>query len=94
MFLNNNTQLTRGMKVLKNTIRRGVTILTNRSPSSRLKPCAPYCYATRAPTMFAKNVLAGKRFDAYIFPIADLWASRVFYLDILSKKQLFREKLL
>ena len=84
MFLNNSKQLTRCMKVLQNTIIRGVTIFTNRSPSSRLKRCAPYfCpdYATRAPTTFAKNVLAGKRLDAYIIPSADFCASHVDYLD-------------
>ena len=81
MFLNNNKQLTRDMKVFENTIRRSVTIFTNRSPSSRLKPCTPYCYATRAPTMFTKNVLAGKRFHTYVFSIADSWPSHVFYLD-------------
>ena len=32
--------------------------------------------------MFAKNVLAGKHLDAYIFPSADFYASRVYYLDI------------
>ena len=81
MFLNNNKQLTRDMKVFENTIRRSVTIFTNCSPSSRLKPCAPYCYATRAPTTFTKNVLAGKRFHTYVFSIADSWPSHVFYLD-------------
>ena len=82
MFLNDSKQLTRNMKVLQNTIRRGVTIFTNHSPAS---PCAPYCcpdYATRSPTTFSKNVLAGKHLDAYIFPSADFCASRVDYLDI------------
>ena len=86
MFLNDSKQLTRCMKVLQNTIRRGVTIFTNRSPSSMLaNPCAPYCcpdYATHSPTTFAKNVLVGKHLDAYIFPSADFCASRVDYLDI------------
>ena len=81
MFLNNSKKLTRCMKVLQNTIIRGVTIFTNRSPSSRLKRCAPYCYATRAPTTFAKNILAGKRLDTYIIPSADFCASHVDYLD-------------
>ena len=31
---------------------------------------------------FARNVLAGKRLDTYIYPSADFWASRVYYLDI------------
>ena len=86
MFLNNSKQLTRSMKILQNTIRCGVTILSNRSPSSMLEsPRAPYCcpdYSTRSPTTFAKNVLAGKHLDAYIFPSADFCASRVYYLDI------------
>ena len=81
MFLNDSKQLTRSMKVLQNTIRRGVTIFTNRSPAS---PCVPYCcpdYATRSPTTFPKNILAGKHLDAYIFPSMDFCASRVDYLD-------------
>ena len=28
-----------------------------------------------------ENVLAGKRLDIYIFPSADFWASRVYYLE-------------
>ena len=86
MFLNDSKQLTGSMKILQNTIRRGVTILSNRSPSSMLaSPRAPYrChdYSTCSPTTFAKNVLAGKHLDAYIFPSADFCASRVYYLDI------------
>ena len=27
------------------------------------------------------NALAGKHLDTYIFPSADFWASRVYYLD-------------
>ena len=85
IFLNDNQQLTRCMKVLQNTIICGVTICNNRSPSSMLKTCAPYyCsdYATRTPTTFARNVLAGKHLDVYIFPSTDFCASRVDYLDI------------
>ena len=86
MFLNDSKQLTRSMKVLQNTIRRGVTIFSNRSPSSMLEsPRTPYCcpdYSTRSPTTFTKNILAGKHLDAYIFPSADFCASRVDYLDI------------
>ena len=81
MFSNNSKQLTRCMKVLQNTIICGVTICTNHSPSSMLKLFAPYCYATRAPTTFGKNVLAGKHFNTYIFPSADFCTSRVDYLD-------------
>ena len=76
MFLNDSKQLTRCMKVLQNTIRRGVTIFANRSPSSMLaKPCAPYCcpdYATRSPTTFAKNVLEGKTLRCIYIPIRGL----------------------
>ena len=81
MFLNNNKQLIRCMKVLQNTIICGVTICTNHSPSSMLKLFAPYCYATRDLITFGKNVLAGKHFDIYIFPSADFCTSRVDYLD-------------
>ena len=57
------------MKVLQNTIIRGVTIL-------------PYYYATRESTTFTRNVSAGKHVDAYIFPSADFCASCVYCLDI------------
>ena len=43
MFLNHSKQLTRCVKVLQNTIIRGVTILT-------------YYYAARAPVTFTRNV--------------------------------------
>ena len=86
MFLNDSKQLTRSMQILQNTIRRRVTIFSNRSPPSMLaSPHAPYhyhYYSTRSPTTFAKNVLAGKHLDAYIFPSTDFCASRVDYLDI------------
>ena len=85
MFLNDSKQLTRSMKILQNTIRRGVTIFSNPSSSSMLaSPRAPYRYhdySTRSPTTFAKKVLAGKHLDVYIFPSADFCASRVDYLD-------------
>ena len=38
-------------------------------------------YSTRSPPTFARDVLAGKCFDTYIFPSADFWASRIYYLD-------------
>ena len=38
-------------------------------------------YPTPFGPMFARDVLAGKRFNAYISPSADFWASRVYYLD-------------
>ena len=84
MFLNNSKQLIRCMKVLQNTKIREETICTNRSPSGRIKLAAPnVCpdYATCALATFAKNVLAGKHFDTYIFPSADFCASHVDYLD-------------
>ena len=82
MFLNNSKQLTRCMKVLQNTIIIGMTIFTNHSSSSMLKTCAPYSYATRAPTTFARNVSAGKHVDVYIFPFTNFCTFRVDYLDI------------
>ena len=81
MFSNNSKLPTRCMKVLQNTIICGVTNCTNRSPANILKLFAPYCFATRAPTTFSKNVLAGKHFVTYIFPSADFCTSHVDYLD-------------
>ena len=84
MFLNNNKQLIRRMKVLQNTIICKETICTNRSPSGRLKLAVPYVYpdyATYALATFAKNVWAGKHLDIYIFPSAEFCTSRVDYLD-------------
>ena len=76
MFLNNNKQLIRCMKVLQYTILCEETICTNRSPSGRLKLAAPYVYpdyATYALATFTENVLAGKHFDIYIYiPIRGL----------------------
>ena len=85
MFLTDSKQLTGSMKILQNTIRRGVTILSNRSPSSELTsprtPSRSTDYSTRSQPTLTRNVLAGKRLDTYIFPSADFWASRVNYLD-------------
>ena len=84
MFLNNNKQIIRRMKVLQNTIICEETICTNRSLSGRLKLAAPYVYpdyATYALATFAKNVCAGKHLDLYIFPSADFCTYRVDYLD-------------
>ena len=84
MFLNNNKQLIRCMKVLQNTIICDETICTNRSLSGRLKLAAPYVYpdyATYALATFARTFLAGKRLVTYIFPFADFWAFRVYYSD-------------
>ena len=68
MVFDNKKQLTRCMKVLQNTIIRGVTIL-------------PYYYATREATTFSGNVSAGKHINAYIFPSADVYASWIDYFD-------------
>ena len=85
MFLTDSKQLTGSMKILQNTIRRGVTILSNRSQSSELAsprtPSRSTEYSTRSQPTLTRNVLAGKRLDTYIFPSADFWASRVNYLD-------------
>ena len=85
MFLNNNKQLMRRMKVLQNTIICEETICTNRSLSGRLKLAAPYVYpgyATYDLTTFARNVCAGKHLDIYIFLSAEFCTFRVDYLDI------------
>ena len=85
MFLNNNKQLIRRMKVLQNTIICEETICTNRSLSGRLKLATPYVYpdyATYALATFAKNVCAGKHLDIYIFLSAEFCTFRVDYLDI------------
>ena len=82
IFLNDNQQLTRCMKVLQNTIIHAVTICNKSSPSSMLKTCAPYYYATHVPTTFARNVSAGKHVDVYIFPFTNFCTFRVDYLDI------------
>ena len=41
------------------------------------------CHGYPAPfgPTFARDVLAGKRFNAYISPSADFWDPRVYYLD-------------
>ena len=81
MFLNNNKQLIRCMKILQNTI---ICICPNRSLSDRLKLAAPYVYhdyATYEMATFTGNVSAGNHFDPYIFPSTDLCASHVDYFD-------------
>ena len=86
MFLTGNKQLAGSMKMLQNTLRRGMTILSSfswpralarSSASSRSRR-----YSTRSEPALTRNVLAGKRLDTYIFPSADFWASRVYYLDM------------
>ena len=83
MFLNNNKQIIRCVKALQNTIiceenipgyaacELAKPLITTRSHGYSI-----LCYA-----MFTQNVLAGKRFDTYIFPSADFCAFRVYYLD-------------
>ena len=68
MVFDNKKQLTKCMKILQNTIIRGVTIL-------------PYYYATRETTTFSGNVSAGKHINEYIFPSADDYASWIDYFD-------------
>ena len=38
-------------------------------------------YSRLSELTLTENVLAGKRFDTYIFPSTGFWASRVYYLD-------------
>ena len=38
-------------------------------------------YSALSGLTLTENVLAGKRLDTYIFPSADFWASRIYYLD-------------
>ena len=71
--------------MLQNTLRRGVTIVSRFSrPRELARPCAPFRskrYSARSEPTLTRNVLAGKRLDTYIFPSADFFASRVYYLD-------------
>ena len=74
------------MKMLQNTLRCGVTIVSSCSRSSELArprtPSRSNRYSARSGSRMIGNVLAGKRLDTYIFPSADFWASRVYYLDM------------
>ena len=82
MFLTGSKQLAGSMKMLQNTLRRGVTIVSRSRELAR--PSAPSRskrYSARSEPTLTRNVLAGKRLDTYIFPSADFWASRVYYLD-------------
>ena len=85
MFLTGNKQLAGSMKMLQNTLRRGVTIVSccsrSRELASPRTPSRSKGYSTRSEPMLTRNVLAGKRLDTFIFPSADFWASRVYYLD-------------
>ena len=81
IFLDNNKQLIRCMRILQNAIIYEETFC---SLSGKLKLAAPYVYlgyATYELATFSKNVSAGKRLVRYIFPFADFWAFRVDYLD-------------
>ena len=46
-----------------------------------LIPTRYHGYSALSELTLTENVLVGKRLEAYIFPIVDFWASRVFYLD-------------
>ena len=84
--LHNNKQLIRHMKILQNTIICEETFCTqNLVRSSELaKPLITtrsLGYSILSYVTLTQNVLAGKRFDTYIFPPADFCAFRVYYLD-------------
>ena len=86
MSLNNNKQLIRHMKVLQNTIICEETFWTNSlvRSSELAKPLITTCshgYSILSYVTLTQNVLAGKRFDTYIFPSADFFAFRVYKLD-------------
>ena len=90
MSLNNNKQLIRRMKILQNTITCEETIsdyATYASPSRSSEFAKPlittrsHGYSILSYVTLTQNVLAGKRFDTYIFPSADFCASRVYYFD-------------
>ena len=86
MSLHNNKQLIRHMKVLQNTIICDETFCTQNLMSSNelAKPLITtrsLDYSILSYVTLTQNVLAGKRFDTYIFPSADFCALRVYYLD-------------
>ena len=86
MFLTGNKQLARSMKMLQNTLRRGVNIFSRCSRSSEFATLRTTTrsqgYSSRFEPTLMRNVLAGKRLDTYIFPSQDFLASRVYYLDM------------
>ena len=86
MFLTGSKQLAGSMKLLQNTLRCGVTIVSSCSRSSELaRPHTPSRYnrySARSGSRMIGNALAGKRLDTYIFPSPDFWASRVYHFDI------------
>ena len=88
MSLNNNNQLIRRMKISQNTIVCDETFCTNIASLLRSSELAKPLITTRSHgysilsyVTLTQNVLAGKRFDTYIFPSADFSAFRVYYLD-------------
>ena len=86
MSLHNNKQLIRHMKVLQNTIICEETFCTQNlvSSSELAKPLITtrsLDYSILSYVTLTQNVLAGKRFDTYIFPSADFCAFRVYYFD-------------
>ena len=85
MFLTGSKQLAGSMKILQNTLRCCVTIVSSCFRSSELArprtPSRSNRYSAHSGSRMIGNVLAGKRLDTYIFPSADFWASRVYYLD-------------
>ena len=76
MFLTGSKQLAGSMKMLQNTLRRGVTIVSRCSRSRELaKPRTTYRskgYSIHSEPTLTRNVLAGKRLDTYILPIRGL----------------------
>ena len=81
IFLDNNKQLIRCMRILQNAITYEETFCFL---SGRLKLATPYVYlgyATYELATFSQNVSAGKRLVTYIFLFVDFWAFRVYYLD-------------
>ena len=75
------------MKVLQNTIiceERPFALKNLVSSSELAKPLITtrsLGYSILSYVTLTQNVLAGKRFDTYIFPSADFCAFRVYYLD-------------
>ena len=83
MSLHNNKQLIRHMKVLQNTIICEETFCTQNlvSSSELAKPLITtrsLGYSILSYVTLTQNVLAGKRFDTYIFPSKDFCALRVY----------------
>ena len=85
MFLTGNKQLAGSIKMLQNTLRPGVTIVSRCSQSNEFaRPrttTRSQGYSTRSEPTLTRNVLAGKRLDTHIFPSSDFWVSRVYYFD-------------